>query len=76
MIRSIALPITNIRPIISPVNSQIGTMVPLPGSGPETIWAPIRELVRGALIARARGDVRHWPLAELAVRGGDLGPKR
>ncbi len=34
------------RPIISSVKSQIGTMG-LPGSGPETIWAPIRELVRG-----------------------------
>jgi len=46
MIGSIALSIKIIRPIISSVKSQIGT-IGLAGSGPETIWARIRELVRG-----------------------------
>jgi len=49
------------RPIISSVKSQIGTMGPCRDPGPETnLGADPRTLVGGALIARTRGDVRHW----------------
>src|ERR1700730_14761807 len=59
------------RPIISSVKSQIGTMGLARIRALDDLGADPRTR-QGALIARTRGDVRHWPIAE-ALRGFSQG---